>query len=78
MQLPDEIQKDAIKCFKIIQKVMNAKEAIQNSYADIQALLDKGIRIGRLRDEILVQICKVIRIIYISFVYINYWSFTNI
>ncbi|KAL2916168.1 hypothetical protein HK105_204259 [Polyrhizophydium stewartii] len=58
MQLRPSLQKDAIKCFKILQKIMNPKYDFMGVFPDIQELLEKGVRVGGLRDEIFVQICK--------------------
>jgi hypothetical protein len=52
------LAKDAVKCFKILQKVLTGKGTMMESFADIQALLEKGIRVGSLRDEIFVQSIK--------------------
>ncbi|EGF77726.1 hypothetical protein BATDEDRAFT_91387 [Batrachochytrium dendrobatidis JAM81] len=58
MQLRPSLHKDAIKCFKAIQKIMNPRVSLESQFVDIQELLEKGIRIGGLRDEICVQLCK--------------------
>ncbi|KAJ1336502.1 hypothetical protein BSLG_007286 [Batrachochytrium salamandrivorans] len=58
MQLRPSLHKDAIKCFKSIQKIMNPKMPLVSHFSDIQELLEKGIRVGGLRDEIFVQLCK--------------------
>jgi Rho GTPase-activating protein 39 len=59
MALNSHIQKDAIKCFKIIQRIMGDRSKGKNSSNNyIQWLLDRGILYGELRDEIYVQICK--------------------
>ncbi|KAJ3054221.1 hypothetical protein HK097_002390 [Rhizophlyctis rosea] len=56
MVLNKTMHRDALKCFKSIQKIMSSKP--QNCVADVQQLLDKGIVHGELRDEIYVGICK--------------------
>ncbi|CAI2170444.1 2081_t:CDS:10, partial [Funneliformis geosporum] len=62
MVLNSNVQKDAIKCFKVIQRIMGDRSKGRNGPAnvleDIQWLLDRGILHGELRDEIYVQICK--------------------
>ncbi|CAB4376882.1 unnamed protein product [Rhizophagus irregularis] len=62
MTLNTNIQKDAIKCFKVIQRIMGDRSKGRNGpinvLEDIQWLLDRGISHGELRDEIYVQICK--------------------
>ncbi|CAG8733567.1 6552_t:CDS:2, partial [Funneliformis caledonium] len=62
MVLNTNVQKDAIKCFKVIQRIMGDRSKGRNGPAnvleDIQWLLDRGILYGELRDEIYVQICK--------------------
>jgi len=54
------LHKDALKCFKLIQKIMGTNHGTKSSnvYADIQLILEKGVLVGPLRDEIYVQICK--------------------
>ncbi|KAK9711723.1 hypothetical protein K7432_007622 [Basidiobolus ranarum] len=58
--LSKPVQKDALKCFKIIQKIMGDRAYILGSSLnkDTQWLLDRGIVEGELRDEIYVQLCK--------------------
>ena len=62
MVLNSNIQKDAIKCFKVIQRIMGDRSKGKNNPTNIlenvQWLLDRGILHGELRDEIYVQICK--------------------
>ncbi|KAJ3321192.1 hypothetical protein HDV06_004535 [Boothiomyces sp. JEL0866] len=58
LQLAHTLSKDAVKCFKLLQKILTAKGELIDSFAEIQALLEKGIRTGSLRDEIFVQMCK--------------------
>jgi hypothetical protein len=62
MTLNTNIQKDAIKCFKVIQRMMGdrskGRNGSNNVLEDIQWLLNRGISHGELRDEIYVQICK--------------------
>ncbi|KAI9142002.1 hypothetical protein BKA69DRAFT_1070956 [Paraphysoderma sedebokerense] len=52
--------KDALKCYKLIQKVMGDRSAPKTykPSADIQWILDRGLCHGELRDEIYVQVCK--------------------
>ncbi|KAJ3012765.1 hypothetical protein HKX48_006093 [Thoreauomyces humboldtii] len=56
MVLNKNLHKDALKCFKNIQKIMKSDPPTVT--AETQALLEKGILFGGLRDEIYVQICK--------------------
>ncbi|KAJ3180906.1 hypothetical protein HDU87_001552 [Geranomyces variabilis] len=56
MILGKNLHKDARNCFKIIQKIMKSDPPTVAS--DTQILLEKGITMGGLRDEIYVQICK--------------------
>ncbi|KAJ3347787.1 hypothetical protein HDU91_006703, partial [Kappamyces sp. JEL0680] len=58
LNLASSLHKDAVKCFKLLQKILTAKGDMLSCYDDIQNLLEKGIRIGSLRDEIFVQACK--------------------
>ncbi|KAJ3256257.1 hypothetical protein HK103_005620 [Boothiomyces macroporosus] len=58
LQLAPTLNKDAVKCFKLLQKILQAKGELIDSFSEIQALLEKGIRTGSLRDEIFVQMCK--------------------
>ncbi|KAJ1551379.1 hypothetical protein HK096_000378 [Nowakowskiella sp. JEL0078] len=58
MIMNKELHKEAISCFKLIQKVMGDKGNVSDTREDTQALLDKGINKGSLRDEIYVQITK--------------------
>ena len=57
-------QKDAIKCFKQLQRIMGdrsgsvAKGHKTATAEDYQFICEKGILFGELRDEIYVQICK--------------------
>jgi len=57
MVLNKDLQKEAPKCFKLIQRIMGDRAPIGQS-EDIQSLLEKGIMNGQLRDEIYVQLCK--------------------
>ncbi|RUS18343.1 hypothetical protein BC937DRAFT_88864 [Endogone sp. FLAS-F59071] len=58
--LNKDLHKDALKCYKHIQRVMGEKPRLKGITIneDIQWLLDRGITQGQLRDEIYVQICK--------------------
>ncbi|KAI8826685.1 Rho GTPase activation protein [Fimicolochytrium jonesii] len=56
MVLNKNLQKDALKCFKLIQKIMKTDPS--SAASDTQTLLEKGIMHGGLRDEIYVQMCK--------------------
>ncbi|KAJ3311403.1 hypothetical protein HDU76_003128, partial [Blyttiomyces sp. JEL0837] len=61
MTLPKPLHKDALRCFKTIQKIMNDTSKgppYPSLTADIQSLMQKGILQGGLRDEIYVQLCK--------------------
>eukprot|EP00842_Homolaphlyctis_polyrhiza_P001057 jgi/Hompol1/1952/HPOL_005807-RA len=58
MQLRPDLHRDATKCFKLLQKIMQPKGDFSTCYPEIQALLETGIRVGGLRDEIFVQLCK--------------------
>ncbi|KAG2214123.1 hypothetical protein INT46_001857 [Mucor plumbeus] len=52
--------KDALKCFKIIQMLMNDRQRPRafNYIESFQSLLSCGITKGQMRDEIYVQICR--------------------
>ncbi|KAK3825774.1 MAG: hypothetical protein J3Q66DRAFT_277593 [Benniella sp.] len=55
------VQKDALRCFKIIQKLMGERKGNGYSDEDIKLaheLIRKGLDHGELRDEIYVQLCK--------------------
>ncbi|KAI8914434.1 Rho GTPase activation protein [Gorgonomyces haynaldii] len=56
--LNKNLKKDALKCFKLIQKIMSSKDEILKCYEEVNQLLEKGVRQGGLRDEIYVQLCK--------------------
>ncbi|CAG8550015.1 6432_t:CDS:2, partial [Acaulospora colombiana] len=61
MILNPEIQKDATRCFKAVQRIMGDRPRGRGPVdvlEDIRWLLDRGIFYGELRDEIYVQICK--------------------
>lgn len=58
LNLSPALHKDAVKCFKLLQNILSSKGTLLDSFDDIQSLLEKGIRTGSLRDEILVQSCK--------------------
>ncbi|ORX96660.1 hypothetical protein K493DRAFT_336817 [Basidiobolus meristosporus CBS 931.73] len=58
--LSKPVQKDALKCFKIIQKVMGDRSHTRGAShnKEIQWMLERAIDEGELRDEIYVQLCK--------------------
>lgn len=58
--LNKDLNKDALKCFKLIQMVMGDRSRPRNSneIEDIQTILTCGITKGQMRDEIYVQTCK--------------------
>jgi hypothetical protein len=58
MTMAPTLSKDAVKCFKTLQKILAGKGTMMDCFMDIQGLLEKGIRIGSLRDEIFVQSMK--------------------
>ncbi|KAJ3318115.1 hypothetical protein HDU76_000932 [Blyttiomyces sp. JEL0837] len=61
MTLPKNLHKEALKCFKLIQKIMSDTSSgppYKATLKDVQALLERGIMTGGLRDEIFVQVCK--------------------
>ncbi|RKO98401.1 hypothetical protein CXG81DRAFT_15960 [Caulochytrium protostelioides] len=60
MMLRKDMAKEAIKCFRCIQKVMSVPMGVAMAAVipDIEALLSRGISRGELRDEIYVQMCK--------------------
>ncbi|KAI9012756.1 hypothetical protein BC832DRAFT_547929 [Gaertneriomyces semiglobifer] len=55
--LSKNLHRDALKCFRSIQKIMKTSN-MEHVIADIQTLLERGILHGGLRDEIYVQVCK--------------------
>lgn len=61
MVLNKSVHKDALKCFKLIQRIMGDRAPSTKSIIadDIQTLTNFGILHGELRDEIYVQLCKV-------------------
>lgn len=60
IMLNKDLNKDALKCFKLIQMVMGDRTRPRNSneIEDIQTILTCGITKGQMRDEIYVQTCK--------------------
>ena len=51
--------KEAVNCFKLLQKAMRDKGTLKGSTANsFQPLVDLGFNHGELRDEIYVQLCK--------------------
>jgi hypothetical protein len=53
-----ENQKEAVKCFKFVQRVMGDRSSKETNHADLKSLVNIGILHGELRDEIYVQLCK--------------------
>ncbi|CAO3650986.1 unnamed protein product [Mucor hiemalis] len=60
IMLNKDLNKDALKCFKLIQMVMGdrTRPRHSNEIEDIQTILTCGITKGQMRDEIYVQTCK--------------------
>jgi hypothetical protein len=58
LTLAPQLHKDAVKCFKILQKILTTKVDILECHVLVAELLEKGIRTGSLRDEIYVQCIK--------------------
>ncbi|RKP10231.1 Rho GTPase activation protein [Thamnocephalis sphaerospora] len=60
LTLNKNVHRDALKIFKIIQRIMGDRQRMRGSTAldDIQWLLDRGLQQSELRDEIYVQLCK--------------------
>lgn len=60
MVLDKSLHKDALKCFKGIQRAMLDRPPVKNTSdaAEIQWIIERGIAQGGLRDEIYVQICR--------------------
>ncbi|RKP39360.1 Rho GTPase activation protein, partial [Dimargaris cristalligena] len=60
IRLAKDYRRDALKCFKVIQRVMGDRNrsATAADDTDIQWLLDRAIGTAPLRDEIYVQLCK--------------------
>ena len=58
--LNKSLHKDALKCFKCLQRIMGEKSSGKGYHPaeDIQQILERGIMQGELRDEIYVQLCK--------------------
>ncbi|OZJ06875.1 hypothetical protein BZG36_00023 [Bifiguratus adelaidae] len=56
--LAKPLDKEALKCFRSIQRIMGDRQSGLSEDEEIQSLLDKGIAHGQLRDEIYVQLCK--------------------
>ncbi|KAI8845296.1 hypothetical protein BJ741DRAFT_587538 [Chytriomyces cf. hyalinus JEL632] len=64
MDLPKNFHRDALKGFRLVQKVMSDTSAgppYIGSVREVQSILHLGITFGALRDEIYVQICKQVR-----------------
>ncbi|KAI8615026.1 hypothetical protein BC830DRAFT_1124468 [Chytriomyces sp. MP71] len=64
MDLDKKFHKDALKSFRLVQKVMadtSAGPPYIGSVREVQAIMHLGINFGPLRDEIYVQICKQVR-----------------
>ena len=60
MQLNKSVHREAIRTFKLIQRVMGDRPSsrTKTNSDDIQEILQIGIGRGDLRDEIYCQICK--------------------
>jgi hypothetical protein len=56
----NELYKDVLKCFKMIQMIMGDRSRPRNTndIDDYQHILNFGITKGQMRDEIYVQVCK--------------------
>jgi hypothetical protein len=59
MVLAPNLKKEALKCWKFVQKIMSPKTDSVTTQGCIQQLIDKGIKLGGLRDEIFLQVIKV-------------------
>eukprot|EP00002_Diphylleia_rotans_P003697 TRINITY_DN1257_c0_g1_i4.p1 TRINITY_DN1257_c0_g1~~TRINITY_DN1257_c0_g1_i4.p1 ORF type:complete len:1853 (-),score=344.06 TRINITY_DN1257_c0_g1_i4:249-5807(-) len=53
-----ENKKDAVECFKNVMRFMGDAGNQVGQFAICQAIVEKGIKISELRDEILAQICR--------------------
>ncbi|KAL1920456.1 uncharacterized protein VTP21DRAFT_833 [Calcarisporiella thermophila] len=58
MVINRDLHRDALKCFKLVLRIMGDRIHRSKQTEDIQELLSYGILHGELRDEIYVQICK--------------------
>ncbi|RKP26474.1 Rho GTPase activation protein [Syncephalis pseudoplumigaleata] len=60
LALDKNAHRDALKIFKIIQRIMGDRPRVRGSTAveDIQWVLERGLQQPELRDEIYVQLCK--------------------
>ncbi|KAI8048413.1 Rho GTPase activation protein [Syncephalis plumigaleata] len=60
LALDKNSHRDALKIFKIIQRIMGDRPRMRGSTAveDIQWVLERGLQQAELRDEIYVQLCK--------------------
>lgn len=58
--LNKDLNKDAQRCFKMIQMIMGDRSRPRNTndIEDLQSILSCGIQKGQMRDEIYVQLCK--------------------
>ncbi|CAO3608897.1 unnamed protein product [Cunninghamella blakesleeana] len=60
IMMNNELYKDVLKCFKLIQMIMGDRSRPKNTndIDDFQTVLNFGITKGQMRDEIYVQVCK--------------------
>ncbi|ORZ15334.1 hypothetical protein BCR42DRAFT_416883 [Absidia repens] len=60
IMMNNELYKDVLKCFKMIQMIMGDRSRPRNTndIEDYQQILNFGILKGQMRDEIYVQVCK--------------------
>lgn len=60
MVLDKSLHKDALKCFKGVQRAMGDRPPVKSTSdpSEIQWIVERGIAHGGLRDEIYVQVCR--------------------
>jgi hypothetical protein len=60
MQLKKDLHKEALRNFKLTQRVMGDRsmQKNENILEDIQEILKSGVLQGELRDETYCQVCK--------------------
>jgi hypothetical protein len=58
VMIKKENQKEAITCFKLVQRVMGDRSSKEVNHVDLKTLVNIGILHGEMRDEIYVQVCK--------------------